>query len=170
MNIQSILNSANTAGNFPQRTKENENSFSEILSSREKTVNTANTMNARIDARSISFHSRAVEQRPACIVCGQTISSEGTCLCEYPTVINFHGSLNLKRTETPQTECDASEIPAEYADFKAPDNLQDTEKIKLRHRCPICGKVTDDGNCMCKLDDKDPISRGVMRIGGQFKL
>lgn len=156
--------------------KENGLHFSELLENRKKAEETVGNNCFKRYESSIFVRKRVIEQRPSCIICGMTISSEGTCLCEYPTVINFHGTVNLKRNGTSQTECsETSKIPAENKEIQVlGDNTteQDTEKIKLRHRCLICGKVSDDGSCMCDFLNRDKNSglRSTTKINVHFMI
>lgn len=135
-------------------------SFAEILSGREKTRNIIENSRFRSSDRLGCLRTKVVEQRPVCILCGMTISSEGTCMCEYPTVINNHSGVSLNYNASAQTECsDISDITdgnQNMQNFNDSVISRDANKIKLRHRCLKCGTVSDDGSCMCDaLKDDD---------------
>lgn len=147
-----------------EQNKARDISFAEILSSREKTRNTIENSQIRSSERLGCLRTRVIEQRPVCILCGMTISSEGTCLCEYPTVINNHSRVSLNYNDSSQSECsDVSDITDGNQDtqnFNDSVISRDTNKIKLRHRCLKCGTVSDYGSCMCdtlKDDDTEAV-------------
>ena len=107
-----------------------------------------------------------IEKRPSCILCGMTISSEGTCLCAYPTVISNHGGISLNHKSTAQAENSVSAGESQIPQICENREAQDTEKVKLRRRCLICGSaVSDSGSCMCDTEKKaDKTSKPTVKV------
>lgn len=107
MTIVQVTNVIGVVGrlNDQEQNKAEDISFAEILLSREKTRNTIENSRFSSSDRLGCLRTRVVEQRPVCILCGMTISSEGTCMCEYPTVINNHSGVSLNYNASAQTEC-----------------------------------------------------------------
>lgn len=136
-------------------------SFADILSKHTNLQDAIKSMPLKL-SDNLRVPRATVEQRPACMLCGMTISDEGTCLCEYPTVITKSGT-NLKHNAA---AADISAQP-EGAAVNKIQNISDnnqshsTKDIKLRHKCPRCGTVSDDGNCNCDNSKCDPISKSI---------
>ena len=163
MTIENIFGTERTVRDLlPNRQTDSSTSFADILSK------SADLQSLLINNRfklsdSLRVPHAIVEKRPACIICGMTISEEGTCLCEYPTVLMTSG-INLKRNAaaagaSAQPEAAAVDKPQTVPDDNIPRDTE--EDIKLRHKCPICGTVTDDGNCGCDASKKNLISKSA---------
>lgn len=157
-------------------------SFADILNSRaDKPGKPAGISFKRSDP--ITARINSIEERPSCLICGMTISSEGTCLCAYPTVIYNYGKVSLKhnpsaetkgadtsgRSDKPETipKIDLSQISGNN---KASREL---EKIKLRRRCLTCGApVSDGGSCLCDTlnIDKDSAPQSIKGTSGALPM
>lgn len=125
--------------------------FAEILSDRANPQSTTQSIPRKISDNLQIPRGRVIEQRPCCIICGLTISDEGTCLCEYPTVIDNCG-ISLKHNTSAVGSSGQPKTVAADKTQQISNNLSNgTKKIKLRHKCPLCGAVTDNGNCGCSL-------------------
>lgn len=110
---------------------------------------------------------KIIEKRPSCIICGMTISSEGTCMCAYPTVISNRGGVSLNHNSSAQTENSGSVGESKKPQIsETGDTTRDTEKVKLRRRCLICGSaVSDSGSCMCDTEKKaDKAPQPVVKV------
>lgn len=149
MIIGHISKTNGSVGNLAERisAKAGETVFSEILLNCGKNRSVVAGARSGGSERLAFYRTRVTEQRPTCIVCGFTISSEGTCMCEYPTVIDNRTGIRPNYNKSAQTKSDVPEITANQ-NIKISDGNTKTEKIKLRHRCPVCGTVSDDV-CMC---------------------
>ena len=149
--------------------KESVTSFADILNARANTANnTSGTSFRRFDPIA-ARQANAVDERPSCLICGMTISSEGTCLCAYPTVIFNFGKVELKHNPSAEAKgADISESRIKLRQSQRIDVSQISEnnkafrelqKIKLRRRCLTCGApVSDDGSCMCDSLNDNKIS------------
>lgn len=164
MTIENIFGTERTVRTLlPNRQNNSDADFANILS--ERAALQSSIINNRFKlSDSLRVPHAIVEKRPACLICGMTISDEGTCLCEYPTVIT-DGGIDLKRNSaaagaSAQTETAAANKPQTVPNDSIPrDDAKDD--IKLRHKCPACGAVTDDGNCGCDASKKNLISKSV---------
>lgn len=150
MTIESVLSALKVSDNtVPVRQNNSNSDFADILSERASIQTTIQNLPRKLSDNLQIPRGRVIEQRPRCMICGLTISDEGTCLCEYPTVINNCG-VNLKHNSSAESSSVQQKTAAANKTRKISDNLSnDAKKIKLRHKCPLCGAVTDDGNCGC---------------------
>lgn len=176
MIIEGILGVGKSAGSIlSARQSNSDTDFSDIMAERANSQSTVQSIPRKLSDNLQIPRGKVIEQRPCCIICGLTISDEGTCLCEYPTVINNCG-INLKHNSA--AAAGSSEQPKAVAADKVQhisDNSlsQNTKKIKLRHKCPLCGAVTDNGNCGCgniKSDSGDNYARPKPAIKLQPKF
>lgn len=155
-----VENITNLSGGFNNLTKpiigekEQSDVFADVLERIEKGIETAESKPFKM-SRDLNLPPlKIIEKRPSCIICGMTISSEGTCLCAYPTVISNRGGISLNHNAPAQTEISESGKKSQIPQISENRETRDTEKVKLRRRCLICGSaVSDDGTCMCKEDD-----------------
>ena len=156
MTIESVLSALKVSENtVPVRQNNSNSDFAELLSERASIQATTRNLPRKLSDNLQIPRGRVIEQRPRCMICGLTISDEGTCLCEYPTVINNCG-VNLKHNPSAKGSGQPKTVSATKT-TKISDNLSnDAKKIKLRHKCPLCGAVTDDGNCGCGKLKSDP--------------
>ncbi|MCH5203800.1 MAG: hypothetical protein J1F03_03575 [Oscillospiraceae bacterium] len=150
MTIEGISEARISANRILSPRQSNPNTdFADILSERASLQSTTRNIPQRLSDNLRIPRGRVVEQRPCCIICGLTISDEGTCLCEYPTVINNCG-ISLKHNPSAEGSSGQPKTVAANKTQQISDNLSnDAKKIKLRHKCPLCGAVTDNGNCGC---------------------
>lgn len=176
MTVEGILGAGKTTRNLLPAPQSNSGTdFSDILSERSSLQDEIKRMPPKL-SDSLRVPHAVVEKRPFCIICGQTISDEGTCLCEYPTVITKGGGINLKHNSAAAGVTAQSEAAvANKANNIIPDDSKPcgTEDIKLRHKCPICGTVSDDGSCSCdtsksismKSATHKPVIRTISKLG-----
>lgn len=159
MTVENIINSVGVSDSLTKPIigkKEQSESFADVLERIEKGIEEAESVPFRA-SRYLPFPKMAiVEKRPSCIICGMTISSEGTCMCSYPTVISRHGGVSLNHNTSAQIESSESAGKGKITQISETGEPQNTEKVKLRRRCLMCGSaVSDDGTCMCDTEKKD---------------
>lgn len=169
MTVENIINSVGISDRLTKPISgESERSavFADALKRIEKGVNEVESKPFKA-SRGLTFTKMIIDEKPpSCILCGMTISSEGTCLCAYPTVISNRGGISLNHKSSIQTESPKADGEGKITQISEKRESRDTEKVKLRRRCLICGSaVSDSGTCMCDTEKKaDRTSKPAVKV------
>lgn len=160
MNVESVINLVWDSGSLAKPISgktEQTKSFTDILQRISESVEMSESTPFKASRYLKIPPMKIIEKPPSCIICGMTISSEGTCMCAYPTVISNRGGVSLNHNSSAQTENSGSVGESKKPQIsETGDTTRDTEKVKLRRRCLICGSaVSDSGSCMCDTEKKD---------------